>query len=218
MAVGSVFAEADVGDDEEGGEAGAEEADGLNDGTFGVVCCCAEGVFDIGGDGDAEEDYGAQAFAHEGLEVGDQFVDAPAVLVGEGRYEGFFVILVGDEERVYEHRLGLLAGVRVGNGQGCCTFVNCLSACHDRVRGWLYPPCNWLEMSPEMLTLVACVLVYDRAYEPAVDLGDGRCDVLSTLSLNAMSETRVENDIVVPGGVFYPNMRTLHNRPFVLQA
>ncbi len=44
-----------------------------------------------------------------------------------------------------------------------CTLVNCLSACHDLVSGWLYPPCNWLEMSPDMLTLVAAVLAYERA-------------------------------------------------------
>lgn len=42
------------------------------------------------------------------------------------------------------------------------TLVSCRSACHARARGWLYPPCNWLLMSPDMLTLVAAVLAYDR--------------------------------------------------------
>lgn len=37
MPVGRVFAEADVRDDEEGGEAGAEEADRLDDGALLVV-------------------------------------------------------------------------------------------------------------------------------------------------------------------------------------
>ena len=39
------------------------------------------------------------------------------------------------------------------------TFVNCLSDCHDLAKGCEYPACNWLEMSPDMLTLVALVLV-----------------------------------------------------------
>lgn len=43
------------------------------------------------------------------------------------------------------------------------TLVSCLSACHDRLNGWLYPAWRWLEMSPDMLTLVAAVLVCDRA-------------------------------------------------------
>ena len=63
MAMGGIFAEADVGGDEEVWEAGAEEADGGDDGAAGVVGGGAEGVFDAGGDGDAEEDDGAEAFA-----------------------------------------------------------------------------------------------------------------------------------------------------------
>lgn len=52
-------------------------------------------------------------------------------------------------------------------------------------------------MSPEMLTLVAPVLAYDRAYDPVVDCGDVRlCKECASLSLNAISETKVENDIV----------------------
>jgi len=53
-------------------------------------------------------------------------------------------------------------------------------------------------MSPDMLTLVAAVLVYDLAYDPAVDLAEGletRDDPTFALSLNAMSETRWEKDI-----------------------
>ena len=69
MTVRGVFAEADVGDDEEGGEAGSEEADSLNDGAMGVVGRGAEGVFDVGSDGNAEEDYGAEAFADERFEM-----------------------------------------------------------------------------------------------------------------------------------------------------
>ena len=102
VAVGGVFAEADVGDDEEGGKAGAEETDGLNDWTLGVVRCGAEGIFDIRGHGDTEEDYGLQAFSYERFEVGDESVDATAVLVGKGGNEGLFFRLVGYEEGVDE--------------------------------------------------------------------------------------------------------------------
>lgn len=138
MAVRGVFTEADIGDDEEAGEAAAQEADGLDDGALGVVGGGAEGVFDVGAHGHAEENYGFQAFADEGLEVGDYFVDAAAVLVGERGDEGFFLVVVRNEERVYQH------GLRVWNQRfgliwdhdWCgCTLVNCLSACHDLASG-----------------------------------------------------------------------------------
>lgn len=105
VAVGCVFAEADVDDDEELWEALAEETDGGHDGAFWVVGGGAEGIFGAGCEGDAEEDHGFKALADEGLEVGDQFVNAAAVLVGEGGNDRFFVVLVGYEEGVYEHRL-----------------------------------------------------------------------------------------------------------------
>ena len=57
MAVGGVFAEADIADDEEGGEVLAEEADAEDDGAGGVVGGGAEGVFGGGVEGHAEEDY-----------------------------------------------------------------------------------------------------------------------------------------------------------------
>ena len=69
LAMGGVFAEANIGDDEEGGEAGPEEADGLDDGAMGIVGRSAEGVFDVGSNGHAEKDYGAEAFANERLKV-----------------------------------------------------------------------------------------------------------------------------------------------------
>lgn len=94
MAVGSVLAEANVGDDEERGKAGAEETDGLNDWTLGVVGCGTKGIFDIGDDGDTEEDYGTEAFSYKRFEVRDDFVDATAVLVGKGGNEGLFFGLV----------------------------------------------------------------------------------------------------------------------------
>ena len=37
--------------------------------------------------------------------MGDEFIDAAAGLVGEGGDQRFLVVLVGDEERVYEHGL-----------------------------------------------------------------------------------------------------------------
>lgn len=56
-------------------------------------------------------------------------------------------------------------------------------------------------MSPDMLTLVAAVLAYDLAYEPAVDLAEGLeardAWSLGLLSRNARSETSEENDIML---------------------
>ena len=109
VAVGGIFAEADVGDDEEGGEAGAEETDGLNDWTLGVIGCGTKGVFDIWCDGNTEEDHGTEAFPYQGFEVRDEFVDAAAVLVGKGRDEGLLFSLIGYEEGVNQHRLCMLA-------------------------------------------------------------------------------------------------------------
>lgn len=105
--VGGVLAEADVGDDEEGGEAGAEDADGLDDGAGLVVGCGAQGVFDVRGAGDAEEDHGAETLADEGFEVWDELVDAPAGLAWEGGDQGFLFCGIGDEKGVDEHGLGM---------------------------------------------------------------------------------------------------------------
>ena len=68
MAVGSVFAKADVGNDEEVWEGVAEEADGGDDGAGRVVGGCAEGVLCGGGERDAEKDYRAETFGDEARE------------------------------------------------------------------------------------------------------------------------------------------------------
>lgn len=101
--MGGVLAKADVGDDEERREASAEETDGLNDWPSGFIGCGSEGVFDIWGDRDTEENHGTEAFPYKRFKVRDEFVDATAVLVGKGGNEGLFLILVGYEEGVDEH-------------------------------------------------------------------------------------------------------------------
>ena len=106
MPVGSVFAKTDVGDDVEIWEARADEADGLDDGAFGVVGGGAKGVFGARFERHAEEDHGAEPAADEGFEVGDDFVEATPVLVRKRGDGGFFVVGVGYEERVDEHGLG----------------------------------------------------------------------------------------------------------------
>ena len=103
MAVGSVLAKTDVGDDEERGEAGAKKTDGLYDRALGVVGCGAKGVFDVWGDGDTKEDYGTETFPYERFEMGDELIKAAAVLIREGGNEGLFFSLVGYEEGVDEH-------------------------------------------------------------------------------------------------------------------
>lgn len=103
MAVGGVLAEADIGDDEERGKAGAKETDGLNDWTLRVVGCGAKGVLDVWGDRDTEEDDGTEAFPYKRFEVRDEFVDAATVLVGKGGNQDLLFSLIGYEERVDEH-------------------------------------------------------------------------------------------------------------------
>ena len=103
VAVGGVFAEADVSDNKERGKAGAKETDGLNDWTLGVVGCGAKSVFDVWRDGDTEQDYRTEAFPYKRLEVRDEFIDAATVLIGKGGNQGLFFSLVGYEERVDEH-------------------------------------------------------------------------------------------------------------------
>ena len=103
VTVGSVLAETDVGDDEERGEAGAKKSDGLDDRALGVVGGGAEGVFDVGGNGDTKEDYRTETFLYERFEMGEEFIEAAAVLVGEGGNEGLFFSLVGYKEGVDQH-------------------------------------------------------------------------------------------------------------------
>ena len=138
MAMGGVFTETDVGNDEKRGKARSEEADSLDDGTLGVIGCGAEGVLDVGSDGNAEENYGAEAFADERFEVRSYLVEAAAVLIREGGDESFLIRLVGYKKRVNEH--GLIASCQhmdLLNAARCLTLVNCLSACHDLANGWL---------------------------------------------------------------------------------
>lgn len=97
MAVGGIFAKADVGDYEEGREASAKKADSLYDGTLGIIGFGTERVFCIGGDGDAEKYDRAKTFADERFEKWDEFFDAAAVLVWEGWDESFLFILIGYE-------------------------------------------------------------------------------------------------------------------------
>ena len=103
VAVGCVLAEADIGDDEERGEAGADKTYGLDDWALGVVGCGTEGVFDIWGDRNTKEYDGTETFPYERFKVRNELIEAAAVLVGEGGYEGLFFSLIGYEEGVNEH-------------------------------------------------------------------------------------------------------------------
>ena len=82
---------------------------------------------------------------NEGLEEGDELVDAAAALAGEGGNEDLLVIVVGNEEGVDEH--GLMVNIRsqpkvaqqffyfLIQGAKSLTFVSWRSACHDLARG-----------------------------------------------------------------------------------
>ncbi len=105
MAVGGVFAETNVGDDEEVWETLAEEACCGNYGTFWVVGGGAERVFGVGMQWYAEEDDGFQAFGDEGFEERSEFIEAAAILAGKGGNDAVLVGVVSNEERIDEHRL-----------------------------------------------------------------------------------------------------------------
>jgi hypothetical protein len=83
VAVGCVLAEADVGGDEEVGEAAAEQPDGLDHGALGVVCVAAESVLCVGEQRHAEKNDRLQALLDQRLQVGHDLVQSPAVLVGQ---------------------------------------------------------------------------------------------------------------------------------------
>lgn len=103
MSVRGVFAKAHISDDEERWKTGAQQPNGLDDGTIGVIGRSAEGILSAWSDRHAKQDDRAQAFVHKGSEVGQDFVYATAVLIREGRNERLFVRLIGDEKGVYEH-------------------------------------------------------------------------------------------------------------------
>lgn len=106
VTVGSVFAETHVGNDEQCGKLGAEEADRLNDRSIRIISGSAQGVFDVRSCGYAEKNDGAEPLADKRLEVRNESIDAASMLVGKGGDEGFLVWGVGDEERINQHRLG----------------------------------------------------------------------------------------------------------------
>lgn len=121
------------------------------------------------------------------LEEGRQPVDADLVLARERGHMDHVVLAISDEDGVNEHRLQrYTVSNSIGQSQHSAyklTFVSWRSACQDRARGWKYPPCNWLPMSPEMLTLVAAVLAYP-------DMVRETCDARSS---------KVETEGVGPG-------------------
>ena len=101
--MGGVLAETDIGDDEERREASAKKTDGLDDWALGVVGCGTEGVLDIWGNRDTEEDHRTETFPYERFKVGNELIDAAAVLVRKRGDKGLFFSLVGYEEGVDEH-------------------------------------------------------------------------------------------------------------------
>lgn len=97
MPVGSIFTQTDIGDDEEGRKFGSEETDRLDDRSLGVVSCRAKSIFGVGCGGYTEEDDGAKTFADERGEMGNEFAQATAALIGKRGDEGFFIWAVRNE-------------------------------------------------------------------------------------------------------------------------
>lgn len=106
MAMGGILAEADICNDEELREALAKEADGGHDRAFWVIGSSSKSIFGTWRNRYTKEYDGAESFADEGFEEGDDFIEASTVLIGKRGNEDFFIILVGDEKRVDKHRLG----------------------------------------------------------------------------------------------------------------
>jgi hypothetical protein len=98
-----IFAKTNVGDDEELWEALAQETDGGNDGSFWIIGGCSKSILYAGRKWDTKEYDGAEALSDERFEEGDDFVDTPAVLAWERWDEGFFVIIVRNEEGEDQH-------------------------------------------------------------------------------------------------------------------
>ena len=108
MSVGSVLAETDIGNDEELGKGSPQQTDTFDHWSVRVVGCSPEGIFDVGTCRHAEEDDGPKSLGDEGSEMTLQLVDASAMHVRQGRNQGFFLGLIGDEKGIYKHRLGQL--------------------------------------------------------------------------------------------------------------
>lgn len=105
MTVARVFTQTHICDYEEGWELSTDELYGLDHRTLRVVGSCAQGIFGSGCERHTEEDDTSETFGHKRLKEGDELIQAEAVLVGEGRDRSNLVRVVGDEERVDEHRL-----------------------------------------------------------------------------------------------------------------
>ena len=105
VTMGGVFAKADISNNKEGWEARSQQLNGLDDRTLRVVSSGAKGIFGTMGDGYTEENDRTKAFVYKRGEVRYDFFDATAVLVWEGRDQGFLVGLIGDEKWVDKHGL-----------------------------------------------------------------------------------------------------------------
>lgn len=65
MAMGSIFAKTDVGNNKKAWESSAKGANGLDDGPLRIIGSGPEGVFGTLSHGHAKENDGAEAFIHE---------------------------------------------------------------------------------------------------------------------------------------------------------
>jgi hypothetical protein len=100
--MGSVFAKAHIGHDKYLGEG---LLDCLDCEDYGAICgrsLRADRVFSGGSKWNAEEDYGAKAKCNEGLEEGDELVNAATALARKGGNKGFFVRVISNEKGIDE--------------------------------------------------------------------------------------------------------------------
>lgn len=105
MAMGSIFAKTDVGNDKQTWESRPKSANGLNDRPLRIIGSGSKSIFGTLSHWYAKQNDGTEALLNERRQVWDDFIDASTMLVRERRDQDFLVWLIRDEQGIDEHRL-----------------------------------------------------------------------------------------------------------------
>ncbi|KAI6749007.1 hypothetical protein HG531_007954 [Fusarium graminearum] len=105
VAVRGVLAKTDIAANEKLRESAADDLNGSDNGTFGVVGGSAKSILGASLHGNTKEHDGTETLVDERLEERNQLVAAELVLTRERRDEDHVALTVGDKEGVDKHRL-----------------------------------------------------------------------------------------------------------------
>jgi hypothetical protein len=105
VAVRSVLAKTDVAANKELGESAADDLNGSDNGTFGVVGGSAKSILGARLHGNTKQHNRAETLVDERLEERNQLVTAELVLARERRDKDHVTLAVGDEDGVDKHGL-----------------------------------------------------------------------------------------------------------------